>query len=189
MRTSVAALWILLASCSAAAAQTGQFQSELGGTLTWLNLGSFNETATGFGGRLGYHLVDLLWIDAEANAFPADDRVTGRKLEAFAGAKIGGRSRVFGLFGKVRPGAIRFGNDFLAPGTVCIAVVPTPTSCLASRRALALDYGSVIEVYPAERSIIRFDIGTTYIWYRNRGSGDRTRTSDFQFTLGFSRRL
>jgi hypothetical protein len=189
MRTTFAALLLLTGLCGAAAGQTRQSQADLGGTLTWLNLGSFNETETGFGGRVGYHLVDLLWLDAEANVFPSDDLVTGRKLEAFAGAKLGGRSRVFGLFGKVRPGALRFGNDFLAPGTVCIAIVPTPTSCLASRRAFALDYGSIIEVYPAERSIVRFDIGTTFIWYRNRDGGQRTRTGNFQFTLGFSRRL
>jgi len=189
MQTVATTLCILLLSCSVAAGQTRQSQSDLGGTLTWLNLGSFDDTATGFGGRLDYHLVDLLWLDAEANVFPANDRVTGRKLEAIAGGKIGGRSRVFGLFGKVRPGAVRFGNDFVAPGTVCIAIVPTPTSYFASRRALALDYGSVIEVYPVARSIVRFDIGTTYIWYRNRASGHRTRSSNFQFTLGFSRRL
>lgn len=189
MRTIPAALFVVLALCGIAEAQTRESRSELGGTITWLNLGSFDETATGFGGRVGYHVVDLLWLDAEANVFPADDRVSGRKLEALAGAKLGGRSRVFGLFGKVRPGAIRFGNDFLAPGTVCIAVAPTPTACLASRRALALDYGSVIEAYPGERSIIRVDVGTTYVWYRSRGTGQRTRTGNFQFTVGFSRRL
>src|SRR5215468_6587092 len=123
MQTVATTLCILLLSCSVAAGQTRQSQSDLGGTLTWLNLGSFDDTATGFGGRLDYHLVDLLWLDAEANVFPANDRVTGRKLEAIAGGKIGGRSRVFGLFGKVRPGAVRFGNDFVAPGTVCIAIV------------------------------------------------------------------
>ena len=87
--------------------------------------------------------------------------MTGRKLQALAGAKLGSRSRVFGIFGKVRAGGMRFGKDFVPPGTVCVAIFPTPTACLADRRALALDYGSVIEVYPSDRSIVRIDVGTT----------------------------
>lgn len=186
------AVLALLASCYASPlfAQTPDFRRDLGGTITWLNLNGLSQTAGGLGGRIGTHLVDLLWVDAEANVFPTDDPLTGHKLQAFAGAKLGSRSRLFGLFGKVRPGGIRFGKDFIRPGTSCVAIFPTPTSCLANRRALALDYGSVIEVYPSNRSIVRIDIGTTYLWYGSQGGdGPRIRTGNFQFTLGFARRF
>ena len=172
------------------AAQTPDFRRDLGGTITWLNLNGLHQTAGGLGGRIGTNLVDLLWIDAEANVFPTDDRLTGRKLQALAGAKLGSRSRLFGLFGKVRPGGVRFGRDFIRPGTACVAIFPTPKSCLASRRALALDYGSVIEIYPSDRAILRIDIGTTYLWYGAQAGGSpRIRTGNFQFTLGFARRF
>ena len=189
-RARVAALLMLLtAGVVRAAAQAREPQRDLGGTITWLNVSSLNDTAAGIGGRIGYHVVDLLSIEAEANIFPADDPVTGRKLQALAGAKLGARSRVFGLFGKLRPGGMRFGRDFVPPGTVCAAIVPTPRSCLADRRALALDYGSVVEIYPSDRSLVRIDVGTTYLWYTKQGGGQRTRTGNFQLSLGFARRF
>jgi len=185
---------VLLLIHTAAASAWAQTQSpdlrhDIGATVTWLNFNGLGETGMGVGGRIGSEVVDLLSIEAEANLFPADQRVTGRKLQALAGAKLGSRSRVFGLFGKVRAGGIRFGNDFLPPGTGCVAVFPTPRACLASRRALTLDYGSVVEIYPSERWIARVDTGTTFIWYgRQEGSG-RERTGNFQLSLGLSRRF
>jgi hypothetical protein len=172
-----------------AAAQTEELRHDAGATVTWLNLNGLDQTAGGLGGRVGIHVIDLLWLDAEANVFPTDDPRTGRKLQAFAGAKLGSRSRLFGLFGKVRPGGIRFTGDFMPPGRVCIAIFPTPPACLASRRALALDYGSVIEVYPSDRTILRFDLGTTYIWYGSQGEAPRVRTGNFQFSAGVARRF
>lgn len=180
---------LLASAVTPAAAQSSAPQRELGAAITWLNLGGLNQTVGGIGGRFGVHLIDLLWLDAEANVFPTDDPVTGRKLQAFAGARLGSRSRTFGIFGKVRPGGVRFGKDFLRPGTVCVAIFPTPAACLADRRALALDYGSVIEVYPSDRAIVRFDVGTTYIWYGSQGDAPRTRTGNFQFSIGFARRF
>jgi len=181
--------FVVTSQVAPVAAQTPDYRRDLGATITWLNLNDLNQTAGGLGGRIGTHLVDLLWLDAEANVFPTDDRLTGRKLQAFAGARLGNRSRLFGLYGKVRPGGMRFGRDFIRPGTVCIAIFPTPKSCLASRRALALDYGSVIEVYPSPRSIVRIDLGTTYLWYGSQGDGSRIRTGNFQFSLGFARQF
>lgn len=182
--------FVVMTAAVPAAAQSPDKQHDIGATVTWLNLNGLDQTAGGLGGRIGTHLVDLLWLDAEANVFPTDDPVTGRKLQAFAGAKIGNRSRLFGLFGKVRPGGIRFGRDFFRPRTACVLIFPPPRSCLAARRAFALDYGSVIEVYPSDESIIRLDVATTYLWYGSQGAGPkRIRTGNFQFSLGFARRF
>src|SRR4051812_40205320 len=104
VRAAVVLVTVLGLAGPAAAQSTHADRYDISGVLTWLNVGSFDETAVGVGGRIAYHLVDLLSLDVEANGFPTDDLVTGRKLEAFAGVKLGGRSRVFGLFGKVRPG-------------------------------------------------------------------------------------
>lgn len=157
--------------------------------MTWLNFNGLGETGMGVGGRIGSEIVDLLSIEAEANLFPADQGGTGRKLQALAGAKLGSRSRVFGLFGKLRAGGIRFGRDFFPPGTVCVAIFPPPKACLASRRALALDYGSVVEIYPSEIWIVRIDAATTYIWYGRQEGDRRQRTGNFQLTAGLARRF
>lgn len=191
MRLPIAMLLTLMVANVAAAQTTSsprERKHDAGGSITWLNLNGFSRTPTGVGGRVGYHVVDLLTLDMEANLFPSDNPATGRMLQAFAGAKLGGRSRVFGLFGKVRPGGMRFSRDVIAPNTVCPLIFPTPQSCFASRRAFALDYGSVIEIYPNDRSIIRVDTGTSYIWY-HRNNGTRERTGNFQITVGLARRF
>jgi len=190
----LACLLVTFLSCTAAAtpalAQPRERRVDLGGLVTWLNLGAYDETSVGIGGRIGYHLVDLLSLDGEVNGFLDNDSVTGRKLQALGGAKLGGRSRLFGLFGKVRPGAVKFGRDFFAPRTVCVAIFPTPKECLAARTAIALDYGSVVEIYPADRTIIRIDTGTTYLWYRRQaGAAGRERVGNFQFSIGLARRF
>jgi hypothetical protein len=77
----------------------------------------------------------------------------------------------------------------MAPGTVCPANFPTSPSCLANRTALALDYGSIFEVYPSRDAIVRIDTGTTYLWYRPRDGSRRWRTGSFQLSLGFARRF
>ena len=177
------------AGAGVASAQAPEPQRDIAATITWLNLNGTGETAAGIGGRIGYHVVDLLSLDAEANVFSADYRVTGRKLQALAGAKVGSSSRVFGLFGKLRVGGLRFGRDFIVPGTACVAIFPTPKACLASRRALVLDYGSVVEVYPSERWIVRVDAGTTYVWYGRQQGDGRQRTGNFQLTFGVGRRF
>ena len=192
MHRFLVAVFVLLlihVTAASARAQAPEPRHDIGATVTWLNFNGLGETGMGVGGRIGSEIVDLLSIEAEANLFPADQRLTGRKLQALAGAKLGSRSRVFGLFGKLRAGGIRFGKDFIPPGVVCVAVFPTPRACLAARRALSLDYGSVVEIYPGERWIIRIDAGTTYIWYGRQEGNGRQRAGNFQLTLGLARRF
>jgi hypothetical protein len=182
-------LLLVHAGSGVARAQPPELRHDIAATVTWLNFNGLGETGMGVGGRIGSEIVDLLSIEAEANVFPADQQVTGRKLQALAGARLGSRSRVFGLFGKLRAGGMRFGSDFFPPETVCVAIFPPPKSCLASRRAFALDYGSVVEIYPRERWIIRIDAGTTYIWYGRQEGDGRRRAGNFQLTLGLGRRF
>ena len=183
--------FLLAATASAPArAQSPDRGIDVGGAVTWLNLGVYDETATGIGLRLGYRFADLASLDGEVNGFFDDDGITGRKVQALGGIKVGRAARSFGLFAKLRTGATRFGHDFLRPRTVCIAIFPTPRECLAGRTALTVDYGGVVEFYPVSAAILRVDIGTTYLWYgAQRGDADRERVGNFQFAIGVARRF
>jgi len=190
-RVAAAAIVAMIASTEPAGAQQDATRTDVGIQATTIKFGIFDERVNGIGLRVSHHVVDLLSLDAEANVFPTDNPITGRTVQIMGGAKIGGRSRLFGLFGKLRPGLIRFGRDFPGPNTVCIAIFPTPESCLNARTNFALDYGSVIEIYPSESSVIRIDAGTTYVWFTGRGgaNGERQRTGNFQASVGIAARF
>jgi hypothetical protein len=157
---------------------------EAGGQAVYLDLAEVGHGRWGLGGRIGFDTGALLTVEGELNVFPQDQPPPGGILQALAGLKLGGRSRAYGLFGKLRAGAMRFGQDMLLPLTPCIAIFPPPDGCLAQRTGFALDFGSVVELYPSTHAVIRFDIGTTYIWYRPRAPGSTVRTGNFQLALG-----
>lgn len=159
-------------------------QVEVGGHVTRFHLGTFDQATWGIGGRAGLEVLPLVVLEAEASVFPDDDGPTGSMTQALGGVKFGGRGRWFGLFAKLRPGIVHLGRDVLLPGTACIAVFPTPPACLTNRTNAALDFGSVVEVYPSARAIVRVDLGTTYIWYGSRGDAPSRRTGNFQLSLG-----
>lgn len=143
-----------------------------------------DSTRWGGGARVGVQVAPWVVVEGEVNGVSGGDTSTGALTQVFGGVKVGGRSDRVGLFAKVRPGLARFGNDFLAPGVVCIAVFPPPESCLAERTNLALDLGTVVEVYPTRRTLVRVDLGSTHIWYRPRGDGDTDRRCSFQLSIG-----
>lgn len=159
-------------------------QVEVGAHATYLDLGVLDHSAWGIGGRLGVDVLPMVTAEAELNVFPQDEGVSGRIVQGLAGLKLGGRARTYGLFAKVRPGVVRFGRDFIQPGTACVAVVPPPSECLATRTNLALDFGTVLEIYPAPRAVIRVDLGTTYVWYGSQGDARRRRYGNFQLGIG-----
>jgi hypothetical protein len=75
------------------------------------------------------------------------------------GVKAGKRGEKFGVFGKLRPGFMRFANVPDCPeGDINRCTVE-------SKNEFALDIG-VIEYYPSRRFVIRFDAGDTIIRYR-----------------------
>lgn len=173
-----------LALCGATARSVHAQGVELGGHAAYIDLGTFDQAAWGVGGRIGQEVLPFVALEAEVNVFPADDAGTGPFVQGLGGVRLGGRTRTYGLFAKLRPGFVRFDRDFIQPGTACIAVVPTPRECLATRTNPALDFGSVLEVYPTERLTLRVDLGTTYIWYGSRGDARARRTGNFQLGLG-----
>jgi hypothetical protein len=167
------------ASAGAAHAQT----LEVGGHATYLDIGVLGESAWGVGGRVGVETAGLITLEGEVNVF-GEQPVSGRRVQALGGLKLGGRTNAYGLFAKLRPGVLHFANDFIMPGTACIAVVPTPVECLAARNNFILDFGSVIELYPSARSLIRVDVGTTYLWLGSRGEHPTSRSGNLQLSVG-----
>jgi hypothetical protein len=153
---------------------------EVSGQLAVVDLAELETTDFGFGGRFGFRATSLFTFEGELNLFPSDipDEipVTSSRLEGLFGAKVGPRFDRFSVFGKVRPGFLRFGE---APAPFpCIAIFPPPLDCVlgTGRTVFALDLGGGVEVYPTERSFVRFDVSDLMLDYpgpalrRNRGA-------------------
>jgi hypothetical protein len=167
------------------------------------------ENATGFGGRVTYNLNDHVAVEAEGNFYPttqSNTYVTGGRAEQVQfGIKFGKRFDKFGVFAKVRPGLISFGETLkvtqtpLAPGG--FDIVNTFTQ--ERKTHFTTDVGGVLELYPTRRVLVRFDFGDTMIRY---GAHDEAGSSflgtpdtifkapaeighNFQFTGGVSYRF
>jgi hypothetical protein len=129
----------------------------------------FTETQSGFGGRLTYNFTPSIGAEIQTDFFPADletfanGRAGGRLLQIQAGTKVGRRFEKFGLFGKVRPGAISFSKtikfDHFDSNDALV------TFHVERRTYFSLDLGGVVEFYPSPRIVVRFDAGDTIIRY------------------------
>lgn len=133
-------------------------------------LGSdFTETQSGFGGRLTYNFTPSIGAEIQTDFFPADldkfanGRAGGRLLQIQAGTKVGRRFEKFGLFGKVRPGAVSFSKtikfDHFDANSSFV------TFHVERRTYFSLDLGGVVEFYPSPQIVARFDGGDTIIRY------------------------
>jgi hypothetical protein len=142
-------------------------------------ISSSREFQPGFGGRFGYNLTANLAVEAEVNFFPNADSFSvpeafkdGNKIEGLFGAKVGKRFEKVGVFGKARPGFLHASKGDIRPRTDvgCIAIFPPPAGCFEtiSKTNFALDLGGVVEVYPTNRTIIRFDAGDTMLFLSDR---------------------
>jgi hypothetical protein len=135
------------------------------------------EIQPGFGGRFGYNLTRNIALEAEVNFFTGassfsvpDQFKGGHKIQGLFGVKAGKRFDKVGIFGKARPGFLYASKGDLQPRTnvACIAMVsifPPPAGCFEtiSKSSFAIDLGGVVEVYPTNRTIIRFDAGDTIV--------------------------
>jgi hypothetical protein len=135
----------------------------------------FTEDRTnvaGFGGRFGYNASEYFALEAEVNFFPRDrDLEGGQKFQGLFGVKAGKRFDKVGVFAKARPGFIRFEKGDYVFGTGgCITVFPPPLACFrpVATTNFALDLGGVVELYPSERTLLRFDVGDTIIRFDQR---------------------
>lgn len=164
----------------------------------------FDKTNVGLGGRVSYDLTRMIAVEGEINFFPGKNEGEGeggQKFQGLAGLKAGVRNEKIGLFGKLRPGVVRFSK---------LTDCPSGQFLDCGRHAkteFALDLGGVVELYPSRRSFVRFDFGDTLISNSSRvlltlipGPGGpnseeaRTHfngatTHNFQFSVGFGIRF
>ncbi len=169
---------------------------------------------SGLGVRLTYNFSRSLAVEGEFNFIPGlptlDDRSTsgepvdlslpgGKKAQFLAGVKYGVRRERWGVFGKVRPGVIRFSaypkivGRFVAtnpkggqPLDILIFQTENPATFFN------VDIGGVFEYYPSKRTIIRFDVGDTIIRYNAQEPKEINpsfRRHNLQMSLGFGFRF
>ena len=134
----------------------------------------------GLGARLGFNFTKHFALEGEINGFPQNKinspvpgdiievfEPGGRKLQIVGGPKVGFRKQKFGVFAKARPGVI--GMDRY--DVVVAAGPPKNPFILSQTRSPAyffnIDLGGVFELYPSKRTIVRFDAGDTWIFYRS----------------------
>lgn len=174
----------VLTAFQIAQAQSDEKKFEVGGQFTFFRVLSRSlstpnarlvradkmTTVEGFGGRFGYNVTKHITLEAEVNFFPGDSDVeAGRKLQGLFGVKAGQRFKKIGVFGKARPGFIRFQKGDYAAGSntgdVCPLSDPSPLICFhpVPTNNFALDLGVVVEIYPSKRTFIRVDAGDTII--------------------------
>ncbi|MGH9939523.1 MAG: outer membrane beta-barrel protein [Blastocatellia bacterium] len=176
-----------------ARAQDGTPRVETGVHFSLIRSPRLDSTAPGVGGRITINLNDHVAVEGEINFFPRDlsgpVSLSGQQTQGLFGLKAGARSNRAGIFGKVRPGYVRFGQ---APVPItCIAVFPQPFACWLAdgRTAFALDLGGVAEFYPSRRTVVRFDLGDTIVNFRGDFGGRSLTTHNLQFNAGVGLRF
>lgn len=176
-------LVVLFSCASLAHAQ----ESSAGVSYTVLALDYPDETPGGFGVWFTRDLTSrpgpTIGLDLGLNFFPEDDPIIGRQTQVFGGIRGGLRYQWFGVYGRLRPGVMRFSRQFFAPDTVCVLIFPPPDSCLTRENNLAFDLGGTLELYPIDRAIVRVDLGDTAIRFR-RVERDSAWRRNLQFSAG-----
>ena len=176
---------------------------------------SDSKTVAGFGGRITYNFNDHVAVEAEGNFFPEREFAFsssvsrgGRAAQGLFGVKAGKRFERFGIFGKARPGFVRFSNAITEINATSIEFEGEqfvfPDLKFGGKAHFAADVGGVLELYHSRRIATRFDFGDTIIRYGERpgaffpgvGGGDAiifTRPAvtkhNFQFSAGVSFRF
>jgi len=119
----------------------------------------------GFGGRIIFSPASALGLEAELNLFPNGEYIRplreGHSIQALFGVKAGKRSDRVGVFGKLRPGFMRFSKASDCPGENFMSCT------IKEKTELVVDIGGVFEFYPSRRCSLRVDIGDTMIRYGN----------------------
>jgi hypothetical protein len=150
------AITCLVLSPTSIWAQDSPGRFELGGTFSANHLGLRTEIGPGVEGdvNFGRHFA----LDASYSWLPS---LSVHFMTGLFGAKVGTRTKHFGFFGKVRPGFIslspiqREAIETFDPQTGSVTI----TSRFARVNERALDFGGVVEYYPARHWAIRWDCG------------------------------
>lgn len=157
--------FLFLAVPAHVAAQDSPGRFEVGGNFTALRFEETGNFGPGVEGdfNFGRHFA----MDAAFNWLPANRY--SHVVQGLFGGKAGLRTEHFGFFGKVRPGFISRPNQ-LRQEIVNIGpfplgeTVPAPFIRFARLTERALDFGGVLEYYPAKHWALRYDFGDTVVF-------------------------
>ena len=164
-------------------AATASAQTQIGAHYSALSLEYPDQTRHGVGGFVVSSPRNWIGLDIGTSLFPSGD-VGDTAWQFMAGPRAGGSFGRIGVFGRVRPGFVRFSERFLAPETGCVAIFPAPEACLVKSTNVALDYGATVEVLVSPRAVLRFDIGDAMTRFR-RGDDSSSWKHGVQFVAGF----
>jgi hypothetical protein len=177
---AAAALLIIPSQNAQAQSRSETPKVEIGAHYTLLRFSDFDTTDSGVGGRITYNVSDNFGLETEFNFFPQErlnfanlTSPDSRRTQGLFGVKYGVRSEKVGVFGKLRPGFIRFGEGATIPG--------------ARATEFALDLGGVVELYPSRPVALRLDVGNTLIRFGSLGGG--FTSNNLQITTGVAFRF
>ena len=158
-------------------------QISIGGQYSALALEYPDQTRSGVGAFIVYSPRPWVGIDATAGVFMSE-QPGGVAWQVLAGPRIGAEFAGLRVYGRVRPGVIRFSERFYSPEVVCIAIFPPPESCLASATNLALDIGGTVETDVSSAAFLRFDLGDQLTRYGRGDGAGAAWTHGLQFNAG-----
>jgi hypothetical protein len=169
------AVFLILISPETNAQDNGSVKDrkfELAGDISTVTFDS-GISEVGVGGRFTYNLNSHVALEAAGFYFPHNcnfcARSSGTVSQGLFGVKIGKRFQKWGIFGKARPGVVRFSKGQF--DLVSLTSSTVPLSFVARAKPLntfAVDVGGVLEFYPTKRIITRMDFGSTIIHYGQR---------------------
>jgi len=180
-----AAALLLMVPTQNAQAQSETPKVEIGVHYTLLRFRDFSVTDSGVGGRVTFNLTDNVGIEGELNVFPQKRStslttpflfVDSTRTQGLFGVKTGLRSEKAGIFGKFRPGFVRFGENAVIPGQ--------------NFTQFAFDFGGVFELYPSRHVAFRVDLGDTIIRFgSNFTGGSAFNSNNLQVSTGVAFRF
>jgi len=194
-RIIIALAAVLVFWSDVAQGQSGSTRFDVGVQIASLSSSQFDAADVGLGGRLAWHPIGLVGVEAEINFYPGDfpepHPFSRGRVEGLFGATVGPRFDRVRPFARLRPGFVRV-REAPAPFP-CILIFPPPLACaLASGRTLlALDIGGGVEISASSKTFVRVDAGDRLLKYPGPSfDNDRTRheysffSHEFRFAAG-----
>jgi hypothetical protein len=141
---------LFVGSVILAGAETPRF--EAGVQLSVMEMKGLGEKPVLAGGRVSARITRFVTADVEVNRQPIGGAISNfPATQVLMGARAGYRfGNLLGIYGKLRPGLVRFDRNRDAPG-------------LGTRAAA--DIGGVVEFYSRLHILVRLDFGDTVVGY------------------------
>lgn len=166
---AIASLFLVQSNSFAQSQDLRKF--EIAGEFTTLEREGFGDHRmdAGVGARFTFNFNRSLAFETAGYFFPHkcfSCRNAGNMTQVVAGAKFGKRFEKWGIFAKGRPGFVSFSRGEFNP----IFIGPPGLIEVETNRinSFAADIGGVLEFYPSERIVTRFDAGDTIIHFGRR---------------------